>query len=133
MLTKTGTTEGQLRANEARVADIVAGTHPRLAADAARVTADLTRLAAVVAAHSGADTSVGILEDILNQAPRLSADVRTLERDHRELPGLLLELRIRARQLQSDIEEAFSRLAAHHRMTEHLVYEAFATDLGEGD
>lgn len=130
---KTHTTEGQLRANEARVVDVMAETRPALIADTARITADLTRLAAIVAAHSGADTSVGILEDILNQAPRLSADVRALERDHRELPGRLLELRMRARELQTDIQEAFSRLDHHHRLTEHLVYEAFATDIGEGD
>jgi hypothetical protein len=59
--------------------------------------------------------------------------VKTLERDHRELPGLLLELRMRAGQLQADIEEAFSRLDSHQRLTAHLVYEAFSTDLGDGD
>jgi hypothetical protein len=69
MLTKTHDTGAQFRANESRVADVVAETRPILAADTARITTDLTRLAAIVAAHSGADTSIGILEDIVNQAP----------------------------------------------------------------
>lgn len=133
MLTHPHTTHTQVRVNEERVADLVATTRPDLSVASARTVDLLTRLAAGAAAHSRADSSIGILHDILSQAPHLATDARRLERDHRELPSLLLELRMRAKALQADIEEALGRLDQHQRLADHLVYEAFATDLGDGD
>lgn len=133
MLTHPGETRIQAQANEERVADVVAETRPSLEESAARTTQLLTRLAAAMAAHSRADTSIGILEDVVAQAPRLATDARTLQGDHLELPVVLLELRMRARSLQTDIDNALGRLVDHQRLAEHLVYEAFSTDLGEGD
>lgn len=133
MLAHTGDTQTQVRVNEKKVADVVAETRGSLEESAARTTELLTRLAAAMAAHSRADTSIGILEEIVTEAPRLAIDAQTLQGDHLELPLVLLDLRMRARNLQTDIDEALGRLAEHQRLAQHLVYEAFSTDLGEGD
>lgn len=133
MLTHTGDTHAQVQANEDKFADVMADTRPSLEESAERTTRLLTRLAAAIAAHSRASTSIGIMEDIVTQAPRLATDARTLQRDHLELPLVLLELRMRARALQTDIDDALGRVAEHQRLAQHLVYEAFSTDLGEGD
>lgn len=133
MLTKNNDTQAQVRANEERVGDLVAEAGPELRESIERTTQALTRLAATVAAHSRADTSIGILADVMAQAPRLEAEAKRLERDHLYMPTALLELRMRSKELQIDIEAALARLDEHQRLVQHLVYEAFSTDLGTGD
>lgn len=90
----------------------------------------LTRLAQVIEGHADAGTSHRVLDEIVAQAPRLDADVAVLHRDHEELPALFRELQKRLSQLRVDAAIALDRLIEHHRLADHLVYEAFVTDLG---
>lgn len=122
-----------IRAEEERLADLVAEIGPDLVESLARTTEPLTRLALTVAAHCRADSSAAALEDVVTQAPRLASEAGRLRREHVELPILFLDLRLRAVQLQNDIQDALTRLDEHQQLALRLVYEAFFTDLGAGD
>lgn len=133
MLATSVSSPNRVKSNEDRLAKTVADLGTELETSIARTTELLTRLAAATAAHSHSDKSMGILDDLLFQAPRLSGDVKVLARDHHELPSALVDLRMRSHQLEVDIQEALERLAEHQRLAQHLVFEAFDTDLGGGD
>ncbi|MFP3913867.1 MAG: hypothetical protein ACLFWM_03260 [Actinomycetota bacterium] len=90
----------------------------------------LTRLAEAIGTHASSQAARGFLSDVVTQAPRLSTHVDDLVGDHLELPTVFHELSRRMQQIREDAATAFERLAAHQRLADHLVYEAFATDLG---
>lgn len=105
----------------------------RSAANAARELAKaFARLSQLIAAHGKSEESKSILEQIVHQAPRLDSGVRTLEKDHEQLPGVFADLAEHAQGLLLQSEEAFDRLAEHHSLADHLIYEAYSTDIGGG-
>jgi len=122
-----------IRAEEERLAELVAETGPDLVESLERTTQGLTRLALKVAAHCRADDSAAAVDDVVTQAPRSATEAGRLRREHVELPILFLDLRLRAVELQHDIEEALTRLDEHQQLAFRLFYEAFFTDLGSGD
>ncbi|HLU31789.1 MAG TPA: hypothetical protein VK088_08495 [Acidimicrobiia bacterium] len=130
LTTRSSDTEAQIRTNEERLGAAVESAEPELRAAMAKVSQLLTGLATGVAAHSRADASIGLLKDVSRDAPRLSADTRKLELDHRQLPLLTSELRQRANRLEADIEDLITRLREHEQLAQRVVYEAYVTDLG---
>lgn len=101
------------------------------AAVAAPLATAIARLARLIQAHGQSEEAEGVLEDILMQAPRLEAGVHTLQRDHVEMPVTFRSLAERAQSLLVEADAAFDRLSEHQSLVDHLMYEAYSTDLGE--
>ncbi|HEX7100684.1 MAG TPA: hypothetical protein VF377_15760 [Acidimicrobiia bacterium] len=93
----------------------------------------LIRLARLMRAHSTHRKASRLLDDIVEQAPRLAPDVARLAEDHDELPEQLDGLVRRVRILLDDASTICDRIVEHHRLGDHLVYEAFMSDIGGGD
>jgi hypothetical protein len=105
----------------------------RSAANAARELAKaFARLSQLIAAHGKSEESRGVLEQIVHQAPRLDSGVKTLEKDHEELPVVFADLAEHAQGLLMQAEDAFDRLTEHQSLADHLLYEAYSTDIGGG-
>lgn len=131
MLTEENETTAGMKLRQGEVTGALAD-----ALSAANAAADLAeafaRLSQLIVTHGKAQESREVLEQILHQAPRLDSGVRTLEKDHEELPGVFAALAEQAQALLLQAEGAFDRLAEHQSLADHLIYEAYSTDIGGG-
>jgi predicted Zn-dependent protease len=131
MLTDENETAAGMKLRRGKVTEALADA--RSAANAAGELAKaFARLSQLIAAHGKSEEAKGVLEEILHQAPRLDSGVRTLQKDHDELPDVFATLAARAQELLLQAEEAFGRLAEHQSLADHLIYEAYSTDIGGG-
>lgn len=129
MLTNENEAAAGLKLRRGEVSKALADA--RSAANAARELARaFARLSQLIAAHGKSEESRAVLEQIVHQAPRLDSGVRTLEKDHEELPVVFADLAEHAQGLLMQAEEAFDRLTEHHSLVDHLLYEAYSTDIG---
>lgn len=129
MLTNENEAAAGLKLRRGEVSKALADA--RSAANAARELARaFARLSQLIAAHGKSEESRAVLEQIVHQAPRLDSGVRTLEKDHEELPVVFADLAEHAQGLLMRAEEAFDRLTEHHSLVDHLLYEAYSTDIG---
>jgi cell division FtsZ-interacting protein ZapD len=131
MLTDENETAAGMKLRRGEVTEALA--HARSAANSASDLARaFARLSQLIAAHGRSEESKEVLEQIVHQAPRLDSGVRVLEKDHEELPGVFAALSEHAQALLLQAEEAFDRLAEHQSLADHLLYEAYSTDIGGG-
>lgn len=131
MLTDENETTAGMKLRRGEVTEALADA--RSAANAAGDLAKaFARLSQLITAHGKSEESQGVLEQIVHQAPRLDSGVRTLEKDHEELPGVFSALSEQAQALLLQAEEAFDRLAEHQSLADHLIFEAYSTDIGGG-
>src|SRR5690606_20151637 len=119
MLTDENEVTAGLKLRRGEVTEALADA--RSAANEAReLTKALAHLAQLITAHGKSEESKGVLEQIVHQAPRLDSGVRTLEKDHEELPGVFSALSEQAQALLLQAEEALDRLAEHQDLADHL-------------
>lgn len=95
-----------------------------------RMVARLHGLRADLVHHFREEEQGGCLEEAVSRCPRLSADVRQIEREHVELLEQLDQLAGDARTAPpSSVQCAFDRIAqrirAHERLENQLIREAF--------
>lgn len=87
------------------------------------------------------ESPTGLFQDVLEDAPRLTFTVRSLERDLQELTAEVAQLRLLVsasmarhggvpRAIES-ASETMAHLRAHHSRVHTLLYEAYTVDLGD--
>jgi ATP phosphoribosyltransferase regulatory subunit HisZ len=100
------------------------------------VTSALAELRAAFAAHIDAvEADDGFLADILEEAPRLTAAVNQLEREHVHIPSQIDALLAALatddpRAIREDALALMQAVVRHRQAGSDLVYEAYATDIG---
>ena len=112
------------------VEDAIVDVRVAFAHEGGYLAATLARLGDLMVAHATDPLSGRALDDIVVTAPRLAADVARLVGDHLEIPTELAELRIRLNRLRDDVSAICDRLVEHHRLGDHLTYEAFLAEFG---
>jgi hypothetical protein len=124
-----------LREAMARVEQALA--RPAAADDWGTVVSDrLMELQHALDAHATeVEGSDGILADLLQQAPRLSAGVDQMRSDHHQLAGSLTTLlglaaHLEPHDLRARCLELLADLVRHRQAGADLVYEAFNADIG---
>ena len=122
--TKTAETERR------RFEDAIVDVRVSFAHEGDYLAATLARLADLMGAHSIDRKSTRTLDEIVDTAPRLAGDVARLVGDHLEIPAELAELRIRLKRLRDDVSDICDRVVEHHRLGDHLAYEAFLAEFG---
>lgn len=82
----------------------------------------------------------GFLEDLVRQAPRLAADARLLREEHRALVNDCARLTSLTRSHPEDVGAIrkavlvlLGRLVEHRQRGAELLYDAYNTELGDGD
>jgi hypothetical protein len=102
----------------------------------AEVAAALSDLGSAFAAHVEAvEADEGLLAEITEDAPRLTAAAERLRRDHDDIP-LQIEAvtkMLEAGESEAIREQAFELMRAvvrHRQRGSDIVYEAYATDIG---
>ncbi|HLU52159.1 MAG TPA: hypothetical protein VK011_01025 [Acidimicrobiia bacterium] len=113
--------------------DAIVEVRVAFAHEGLQILDSLIRLARLTRAHSTHRKASRVLEDIVEQDPRLEAEAARLAEDHETLPDQLDQLVQRVRALLEDAAAVCDRIVEHHRLGDHLVYEAFMSDLGGGD
>jgi hypothetical protein len=104
-----------------------------------RLMRDLERLRVAVEVHvDKTEASEGLLDEILEQAPRLAREVEGLRLEHTKLRDECERVIARVEEFESAASirrmvMSFLGILAHHRhRSADLVYEAFGVDLGGG-
>ena len=101
-------------------------------------------LALALAEHRAvAEGSRGLHDEILEEQPRLTHEVRALERDHAELAEEVAELRALVDEsagtrggvalVLAASTEVVARIRGHERRLATVLHEAYQRDLGGGD
>lgn len=104
------------------------------------VEAELVELGAALAAHiDEVESPAGLLEEIIEVAPRLSVYVDIIRVEHSELVaawdaalGALREA-AGAQEVRRRVTGLLGRLARHRQRGSDLVYEAYNVDIAAGD
>lgn len=133
MPTPMPTTGTRVDADRATMEDAIVEVRVAFAHEGLQILDAVRRLARLMAVHSTNRKSSRVLDDIVEHEPRLAAEVARLAQDHDELPGQLDDLVRRVRALLDDAATVCDRIVEHHRLGDHLTYEAFMSDLGGGD
>lgn len=110
----------------------------RVEAWAKTLRQDLDRLSTALETHiSASEAPGGMLEDIVQAAPRLAHQVERAKRDHTEL-RYRLEAAIKAlpgdgggdiRPVREQVVEVLAGIVRHRHLGADLVYEAFSVDI----
>src|SRR5688572_6734967 len=120
-------------ANRSAMEDAIVEVRVAFAHEGLQILDALIRLARLMRAHSTQHHASRLLNDIVEQDPRLASEVARLAEDHVVLPEQLDDLIARMRRLLDEADSICDRIVEHHRLGDHLVYEAFMSDLGGGD